>query len=151
MTNEQKNLCLAIDDSSIGLSKNLCRALIKQIGGEHEFIAFFNGEHVEIGESTYGFSGAPAVAFYHQHKSELLSSLARHAQKKGMSCGFDYIDKQMSAHFFNRDATAAALHEAESNNPSTEHSIATGIIVQLAMNTLVDRYNALQKANTSKA
>lgn len=152
MSKQQDNLAAAINDSSIGLSKPLCRELIKQMSGEHHFIEYFSNDCAVANSETWGFSGIQAIFFYHENKADLLFFMAQHARKKGFSSGFDYIDKEMSAHFYNRDATAAALHEPKSNYPSAEHALITGIIVQLAINTLADRYKALNQTTkvTSK-
>lgn len=152
MSKQQDNLMAAINDSSLGLSKPLCSKLIKQMNGERHFIDYFSSGCIEVDSETWGFSGIQGILFYHENKEDLLSFMAQHARKKGFSSGFDYINKEMSKHFYNSDATAAALHEPKSNHPSTEHSIITGIIVQLAINTLADRYKALNQTTkvTSK-
>lgn len=145
MSKQQENLVAAKNDLSLGLSKPLCNELIKQMSGERHFIEYFSSNDAEVDSEAWGFSGVQGVLFYHKNKDSLLSFLAKHARKKGFSSGFDYINKEMSKHFYDSDATAAALHEPKSNHPSTEHSIITGIIVRLAVNTLADRYKALNQ------
>lgn len=151
MSKQQDNLLTTINDSSMGLSKPLCRELIKQMSGEHHFIEYFSDDCMVVDSETWGFSGVQAIFFYHENKADLLSFMAKHARKNGFSSGFDYIDKEMSAHFYNRDATAAALHEPKSDHPSTEHTIITSIIVRLAINTLADRYKSLNKPTKVKS
>ena len=136
-------LSKVVDNPELGISRTLSNAIIKHIGGATTFDWFFSHDNAVVDEDFYGFSGTPALRFYHEHKSDLLACVKAKSFSENHGTAFDWFEVEMNSDSYDRDAVAEAIHEPYTNNPSIKHLLVAGMAVRLAVNVMGERYKAL--------